>query len=126
VVKKKYPQRKAYIKEIAGRRIENLYQLADEQMNSDPVLAQKYATLARNIALRMNVKIPERYSKRICIHCKQLLRPGINCRVRIRSKPTPHVAIFCKNCRKFMRKNLKYKKVTGNVTKENPFHEGKN
>lgn len=105
--KRKYRQKKGLIKNIAEKRIENLYKRADETMSTNYPLAQMYAKLARNIALRLRINIPLTYKKRICSHCKQFLKPSINCRVRIRSRPSPHVSVFCQNCRKFMRKHLK-------------------
>ena len=111
ISRRRFRQKEEKVKKIASQRIENLYQLADEIMSKDYALAQKYAKLARNIALRLKIKIPLKYKKRTCIHCKHFLKAPINCRVRIRSRPKPHITVFCHNCRRFMRKYLKVSKA---------------
>ncbi len=92
-------------------RIELLYEQALKTYRSDYELAQRYVTLARRIAMRARVRQP-RYLKRVvCKHCKSLIVPGYNCRVRIRQRREPHVTIYCMVCKRFTRIPLRRRKV---------------
>ncbi|MHC1592020.1 MAG: ribonuclease P protein component 4 [Candidatus Helarchaeales archaeon] len=120
MVRNKFKRRKTIIKEIGEKRIKYLYELADRTIGTNLALAQDYARLARRIALRLDLKIPKIYSMRTCNHCKSFLKPGINCRVRTRSKPYPHLTVFCYHCRRFMRKPLKKVNDEKHVEKKVP------
>lgn len=92
---------------IARRRVQGLFELASKTFHEDPALAQRYVTIARRIAMAAKIRLPTEYRLRVCRHCKSLILPGANCRVRIKQQREPHVAITCLNCGKQMRVPLR-------------------
>ncbi|RLI07699.1 ribonuclease P [Candidatus Bathyarchaeota archaeon] len=90
-------------REIALERIRILFRLADEVFHQNPERAQRYVDLARRIAMRVRIHLPRDLRRRICRRCKGFLVPGVNCRVRIRQRREPHVAITCLRCGAIMR-----------------------
>lgn len=92
---------------IALERIQILFRLADEVFQENPERAQRYVNLARRIAMRCRLKLPRELRRRICKYCKSLLRPGVNCRIRIRQRREPHVAVTCFNCGRVSRYPLR-------------------
>ena len=91
---------KSVQKEIALKRIGQLFQEADRRFSKEKDLADRYMALARKIAMKAKVHIPSDLKRRMCKHCYQYLRPGVNCRVR---KRPGKVVISCLECKKFMR-----------------------
>jgi len=87
-------------KEIAKERIVRLFQQAEKVFHSNQGLANRYVTLARKIAMKVKVRIPQEYKRRFCKHCYKYLQPGVNSRVRTREGK---VVISCFECKKFMR-----------------------
>lgn len=85
-------------KDIAMQRIRTLFELAKENIRKEPELAQRYAQIARRIAMRTRVKLPTEYRRLICRHCKSFIYPGINSRVRVQRRREPHVVITCLVC----------------------------
>lgn len=94
---------------IAMERIHILFRLAKEAIHEEPRLAQRYAEIARRIAMRAKVRLPVEYRRLICRHCKSFIYPGVNCRVRIKQRREPHVVITCLSCGGYMRIPLKRK-----------------
>jgi len=90
-------------RQIALQRIRTLFELAEKNIREEPELAQRYAQIARKIAMRTRVKLPTEYRRLICRHCKSFIYPGVNCRVRSQQKREPHMAITCLACGKTMR-----------------------
>jgi ribonuclease P protein subunit RPR2 len=74
---------KAATRAIARERIEILMQKAEEVFHEDRERANRYAQLARKIAMRYTLRFPRKWKRRICKGCKRFLVPGVNCRVRI-------------------------------------------
>jgi len=97
-------------KRIAMERIHILFRLAKEAIREEPRLAQRYAEIARRIAMRAKVRLPVEYRRLICRHCKRFIYPGVNCRVRIKQRREPHVVITCLSCGGHTRIPLKPKK----------------
>jgi ribonuclease P protein subunit RPR2 len=85
-------------KRIAMERVHILFRLAKEAIHEEPRLAQRYAEIARRIAMRAKVRLPVEYRRLICRRCKSFIYPGVNCRVRIQQRREPHVVITCFNC----------------------------
>jgi ribonuclease P protein subunit RPR2 len=94
-------------RQIALKRIRTLFELAKENVRSEPELAQRYAGIARRIAMRTRVRLPTEYRRLICRHCKSFIYPGVNCRVRVQRAREPHMAITCLVCGETMRILLK-------------------
>ncbi|MGD0028369.1 MAG: ribonuclease P [Candidatus Bathyarchaeia archaeon] len=93
----------AETRRIARQRIQILFRLANETFGEDPSLAQRYVYLARRIAMAARIRLPTKYRRQVCRHCKSFILPGINCRVRIRQEREPHIVVTCLNCGKKMR-----------------------
>jgi ribonuclease P protein subunit RPR2 len=102
----------ASTRRIARQRIRTLFSLANEIVDDDSVLAQRYVYLAKRIAMAARLHLPEKYRRQVCPHCKSFIYPGVNCRVRIRQKREPHVVITCMNCGKIMRMPLRKTRET--------------
>ena len=94
-------------KQIALQRVHMLLCLAREVIHEDPELAQCYVKIARKIAMRTKLRFPREYRRLVCRHCKSFILPGVNCRVRIKSRRESHVVITCLNCGKHSRMPLK-------------------
>jgi len=82
-------------KAIAAERIERLFELAEKAFEKHPELSDRYVKLAWKIATRYNVRLPAALKRKFCRKCLSFLRPGISCRVRIRSGC---VTITCLRC----------------------------
>ena len=97
-------------KQIALQRIHTLFSLAKEVVNEDPELAQRYVRIARRIAMRTRLRLPQEYRSLICRKCKSFILPGVNCRIRIQQRREPHMVITCLNCGGHTRIPLKGRK----------------
>jgi len=87
-------------KKIALERIKVLFKEAAEVFPKNKALANRYVQLARNIAMKVKIRIPLEYRRRFCKHCHAYLVPGVNSRVRTRDGK---VIISCLECKKFIR-----------------------
>ena len=87
-------------KEIAKERINILFEQADKVFKENKSLANRYVTLARKIAMKVKVRIPQELKRKFCKHCYKFLKPGINAKVRTRDGK---VIISCLECKKFTR-----------------------
>ncbi|MHA1874475.1 MAG: ribonuclease P protein component 4 [Candidatus Heimdallarchaeaceae archaeon] len=94
--------RKKILREVAIEQINNLLTKADYLLKTDFKLAQKYVEQARKIQMRTRVSLPDYWKKRICRHCKTLLKPGVNCKVRL-SSTNRVVSIKCNICGQYNR-----------------------
>lgn len=91
-----------WMREIVVERINRLLKLAEEHTQA-PNRAKRYVSLARKIAMKYNVRIPRYWRRKICPYCHTFLRPGYNCRIRLRSNRFPHVVITCLRCKNIVR-----------------------
>ena len=94
-------------KKEALEKIKMLFFEAEVQFKKNPSLSNRYVALARDIAMKFNIRIPKELKRRFCRHCYHYLVPDKTCRVRIHKS---RVIYFCFNCRKFMRFILNSKK----------------
>jgi len=99
----------ASTKRLAMQRIQTLFRLAKETFHENPSLAQRYVDTARKIAMAAKVRLPRKYKRQVCKHCKSFILPGVNCRVRIKQQREPRVVITCLNCGKQTRLPMKKK-----------------
>jgi len=95
------------VRQVALRRINVLFQLAKEVIHTNPRLAERYIEIARRIAMRARLHLPNDLRHLVCRHCKSLILPGVNCRVRIQPRRETHVVITCLICGGYMRIPLK-------------------
>ncbi|UCC58834.1 MAG: ribonuclease P [Candidatus Bathyarchaeum sp.] len=94
-------------KQIALQRVHTLFHLAKKVVHEDPKLAQRYVKIARKIAMKTKLRLPQEYRSLICRHCKSFILPGVNCRIRIQQRREPHMVITCMNCGQHSRFPLK-------------------
>jgi len=66
------------IRDIALQRIENLFNLAINNIKSNPSLSHRYIEIAIKISQRTRVKIPRNLKYFICKSCHSLLYPWNN------------------------------------------------
>jgi ribonuclease P protein subunit RPR2 len=85
---------------IAVKRIEILF----EQAGIRPAFARRYVALARKMASRHKVRIPQKWKSRFCKACGAFLTPGKNALVRIRSG---RQVITCLECKAVKRRQVK-------------------
>jgi ribonuclease P protein subunit RPR2 len=83
---------------LASERMTILLNLSKETLKTKPERAQHYFQLARKLGMRYKVRLPREYRGLICRHCKKLIVPGINARVRVQQLREPHVVITCLEC----------------------------
>ncbi len=91
---------KSKLKEIAAERVRTLFQQAEQVFSTDKVLANRYVSLARKIAMKVQLRLPKELKRKYCKFCYSYLRPGVNSRSRIRKGK---VIISCFECKKFTR-----------------------
>jgi len=78
---------------IPDERIERLHAFAREAAAAGrDDRAREYVRLARRIAERNRVALPEAFKRSTCDGCDAYLRPGHNARVRLRAG---HVVVTC-------------------------------
>jgi ribonuclease P protein subunit RPR2 len=98
-------------RQLALQRIHSLFRLAKGRIREEPQLAQRYAEIARKIAMRAKLRLPKEYRRMICRHCKSFIYPGVNSRVRVQQKREPHMVITCLVCGKITRIPLKSRRL---------------
>ncbi len=98
--RKRYKKRHLLMQKLARGRIEELIEFAKQTHSEDPKLANRYVTIARNIAMGTKVAIPAYLKRNICHNCKELLVPGRNMRFRINNKKHygTYVSVTCLSC----------------------------
>lgn len=85
------------VRKIANERIQRLFRLAEQNLLVKPDLTDRYIDLARKIASRNRIHIPQELKRRICHGCKKYLSP-LTSHTRIRQTREPHITITCHNC----------------------------
>jgi len=86
-------------KKIAVERIERLFELAK---SADSVGSKRYVKLAREIARKLQVKIPEKFRRGFCKNCNNVFIGGV---YSVRIKDGFRI-IKCNNCGKVRRFKL--------------------
>jgi len=95
-----FSKKQKEIKEKAKMRILDLFDKAKTTFNSNPVLANRYVSLARKYSMKYKVRIPRELKRLFCKHCYTYLLPGKTVRIRTHKGK---VVYFCLKCKKFMR-----------------------
>ena len=70
-MKKKYFKKPQKFREIALGRINELFKQAKLMFREDPKLSDRYVQLAKRMAMKFKVKIPQEYKKMICKNCRK-------------------------------------------------------
>ena len=92
---KKSAGRPAYQTRIAKERVQILFNLAGKEFKKHPERSHRYVQLARRIAMRYNIRLPQELKRRVCKKCHRYLVPGVNCRVRMSMKTLTVVCLGC-------------------------------
>lgn len=103
---------KQKIKKIASVRMDKLFNLAKKEYKSDFDLANRYIKLARLTSMKYKVPLKSENKRLFCKHCKTLLIPARNSRVRVTGKT---ITYTCNECKKFTR--IGYKQSKNNFGK---------
>ena len=82
---------------IARERIEKLFSLAKEELNTNPDRSRNYVELARKIGKRYNVRLTKEQKRSFCKKCNRLLIPTRTSKVNIDTKRKIKI-IKCTNC----------------------------
>jgi ribonuclease P protein subunit RPR2 len=88
-------------RKIARERIQILFVQAEREFAKHPERAQRYVELARKIGMRYKVRLKEERRK-FCRKCNAYLKPGVNCRVRLR-QDRQAVVVTCLVCGRISR-----------------------
>lgn len=105
--KKSKFKNKQIIRKIAQDRMKQLFTLAKETYNEEMELSNRYIHLARMTSMKYKVPIEQEDKRLFCKHCKIMLIPSKNSRVRITGKT---ITYTCNECKKFTRIGYKNKK----------------
>jgi len=111
--------RQTNFKQIAVQRIQILFEQAKKVGKVNPNLAKQYVESARRIAMAAKIRLPVDFRRQTCKECNALFVYGVNCRVRVKQKREPHVAVTCLNCGNQTRIMLKTKKEQNQFEQNN-------
>jgi ribonuclease P protein subunit RPR2 len=89
--------RRARNKKLARERIEVLMERAEEVFPRDKAKADRYAALAKKLAMRYTLRFPKRWKRRVCKKCHSFLVPGENCKTRIHKGRVINTCLDCGN-----------------------------
>lgn len=95
---------KARIKEIAEKRINNLFDLASKEAKKGKFeRVRKYVGLARKIGMKAQYTLPKELKRKFCKKCNMLLIPGKTCSVRTdeRKKTVNIKCFYCNNIKRY-------------------------
>jgi ribonuclease P protein subunit RPR2 len=81
---------------IAKERIVLLFEEADKTVDSNALLARRYAMLARKIGMRYNVRLTREQKRHICKNCRAYLKPGCTSLHRVRNGRIRITCLLCK------------------------------
>ena len=91
-------------KRLVLEHIEAMMREAQKQAEKGKTeIAEKTAKFAKKLARWTGVKFPRKWRYFFCRKCKTFIIPGITARVRIRSRPTPHIVVYCLRCKNYKR-----------------------
>ncbi|MBL7051819.1 MAG: ribonuclease P [Nanoarchaeota archaeon] len=97
---------KAKEKKIVRERIEILFSEAAKIFSKNKKRSNRYVEIARKLAMKVNLSMPNIFRRQYCKYCYSYLRPGVNSTVRIRDSK---IIIYCKECKKYNRMPLSKK-----------------
>jgi len=86
----------------ADQRIVHLHDQAIKAVRAGDVdRARRYTTLAKKIGMRTTRRVPGRLRRFTCGRCRTPLVPGVNLRVRVRSKVEVFTCLECGNVMRY-------------------------
>ena len=90
---KKPKDKKKFIAKISLERIYRLFELAGAE--KDKKRAKQYVELAKKIATRNRVRIPQELKKSFCKKCSAFLKQGVNSKIRVTKS---YLSVTCEEC----------------------------
>jgi ribonuclease P protein subunit RPR2 len=118
VRKKIFARLKTTQQKKALERINTLFAEAEKAFAKHPERSHRYVTLAYKLATRYKTKIPKKYKRRFCKHCKSFLMPGKNCIIRVREKRVVYRCLECGGIMRYMYAKEKKAKTKAKKTKK--------
>ncbi len=85
-------------KHIARKRVQILFEHAQNIHRENPKMAGRYVETARKIAMSARLRLPADYKRQVCRKCNAFLVPGKTSRVRVKPRREPHVVTTCLKC----------------------------
>ena len=85
---------------VAQEHVAELHKMQKEHLHTDRARAQRYTDLIRRISMKFRMRLPREVKRSYCKHCKTVLVPSQNCRVRVQNGK---VVYTCFTCKKFTR-----------------------
>ncbi|MGC8816830.1 MAG: ribonuclease P protein component 4 [Candidatus Hadarchaeum sp.] len=82
-------------RELALERVARLFEQAEKIFASNPELADRYVRAAWRLKTRYNLRLPGDIRLKFCRKCLSYWKPGVTCRVRVKSK---RIIITCLKC----------------------------
>jgi len=101
---------KAKVREIAEKRINILFNLAEKEAEKENLKrVKRYIELARKIGMKAQYTLPKDLKRKFCKKCNMLLLPGKTCSVRADKEKKTIKCFYCNNITryKYDRKNRK-------------------
>lgn len=94
----------AYQKEIARERIHILFKEAEQAFDEHPERADRYVEIARNIAMKFNLSMPDEVKDKFCPNCYAYWAPGETVRIRLKDG---NRVMTCERCGEVTRRPYK-------------------
>jgi ribonuclease P protein subunit RPR2 len=95
-----FKKKKEQEKQIAEKRIKELFRQAEIVFKKHPARAHAYVALARKIATRTRTRLPLEVKRRFCKYCGKYLQMGANARIRLNKGKKTY---FCMECQHHFR-----------------------
>ena len=95
-------KKKNFIANISFERIYRLFELAEAEKEGKR--AKRYVELARKIATRNRVRIPQELKKSFCKKCGAFLKQGVNSKIRVTKS---YLSVTCGECGSVKKISLK-------------------
>ena len=89
-------QDKNKVEIVVNERIEQLFEEAQKNLKIHPERTRRYLKIARALAMRHRMRLPERFKRTFCKRCYIYWKPGYNVKVRIeKDKKTVSYSCEC-------------------------------
>jgi len=89
------------LKDSALKEIKKLF----SEARKNPKMGERYVSIARKLAMKVNLKLPSELRRKFCKHCYNYFF-GDNYRVRTKNKM---IVYYCANCKKYTKFGIRKK-----------------
>ena len=83
------------VEEIVNGRISQLFHEAYENLKIHPERTKRYIRIARALAMRHRMRLPERFKRTFCKVCYTYWKPGYNVKVKLEKDKTVSYSCEC-------------------------------